>query len=663
VIPNKTIVDCFGSGEMYLAVVSREGEERVQIETSSGQLKKIAATQILTALEPATPSLNAQMADLQGKIMAAVEEIDGELLWQDWLENGGQPGLTQVAERYFGETTPILLSALARYFIKDTIHFQRQGRDFVPRTAEAAAEMEQLLAKRAARAAFRERCAKWLATVLCTPQDKWPVEIPEEMQVFVRHTVDFLTLGFHSEEIQMLVQVRPRSPVRETAIALLKITGSFPPDADEFLLVNGIHAGFTQDVMEYADSLSAALAAPVPQAAEAEVFSIDDISTREIDDALSAWEQDGHLFVNILLAHPADIIAKGDLLDQAAVDRPLSLYLPTTTVMMFPDRIGCDLSSLNCGVPRSTFAFLVEFDEEGEIADWKLSVGSVTVTRRLTYDEADAILQSPAGTSSDPVAKPLRLLFKQAKNLLTNRQANGGITLNRPEIRVSVKGDEITLTEENQDTPSHILVQEYMVLANHLAAQYALHNDIPIIYRAQDEPAETAHSVCPYNPVLFDREVRKMRRTRLTTFPQSHSGLGLSLYTQVSSPLRRYADLVIQRQLSAHVQKQKPPYTQEELFGVLDNVEKTSFQNRNLEREARRYWIFEYLRRNLLNQEIAATVVKLEGRAIIAEIDKYYERGIILSREHLQIGERCLVRLTEIKPKLTRLVMEYVRPV
>ena len=647
---------------MYLAVISRAGDERIQIETTSGQLKKISASQILTALEPATPSLNAQMAELQGKINAALEEIDGELLWQDWLDNGSQPGLSAVAERYFGEATPVRLSALTRFLIKDTIHFQRQGRDFVPRTPEGAAEMEQLLAKRAAKAAYRERCSKWLASVLCTPADKWPADIPEEMQTVVKHTCDFLTLGFQGEEVQMLVQVRPRSPVRETAVALLKITGSFPADADEFLLVNGIHAGFTQTVLDFADSLPAAEAAPVPQATDAPVFSIDDISTREIDDALSAWEQNGHLFVNIHLAHPASLIAKGDLLDQAAVDRPLSLYLPTTTVMMFPDRVGCDLASLNSGVPRPSFSFLVEFDAEGEIADWKLSVGSVTVTKRLTYNDADAILQGQAG--DDPsVAKSLRLLFRQAKILAANRQANGAITLNRPEIRVSVKGDEITLSEENQDTPSHILVQEYMILANHLAAEYALHNDIPIIYRAQDEPSETAHSVSPYNPVAFDREVRKMRRTRLTTFPQSHSGLGLSLYTQVSSPLRRYADLVIQRQLSAHLQKKQPPYTQEELFGVLDNVEKTSFQNRNLEREARRYWIFEYLRRNLLNQEITATVVKLEGRAIIAELDKYYERGIILSREHLQVGERCLVRLTEIKPKLTRMVMEYVRPV
>jgi len=233
--------------------------------------------------------------------------------------------------------------------------------------------------------------------------------------------------------------------------------------------------------------------------------------------------------------------------------------------------------------------------------------------------------------------------------------------LNRPELKITVRGNEISLHEDDPDTPSHNLVQEFMILANHLAARYALRHEIPIIYRVQDMSSEPVHPVHPYHALDFDREVRKMKRTRLSTCPQPHAGLGLDLYTQVSSPLRRYADLVIQRQLTAHLCAQALPYTQEELFAVLDNVESTTSQNRALEREARRYWVLEYLRRTGMDQDYRATIVRLEGVMVLAELAGFYERGVVMTRDRHYPGEELQVRLQEVKPQLGRLVMTLAR--
>lgn len=656
--PENTIVDCFGSGQMILGVVTRPGEERLQIEDSGGRLTRLAASQVLTSYGPATGPRPTALALTEKRIQAVMAEIDGDLLWTDWLERGGEPGLASVAQAYFGNEAPESLSAVARFLNGDTLHFQRQGREFVPRTQEGVEEMQQMLAQRAAKAAFKERRFQWLAATLAAPAEKCPLPVPEEMESFVQQSLDYLLLGFYGEWVNLLSTIRPHQSARESAIQLLHKVDRMPADVDEFLLVNGIHAGFTQEVLEHADSLPQFCndETRLTWSEEAEIFSIDDASTREIDDALSIERRGEHWLVGIHLANPSAFVKKDDCLDQAAVDRPLSLYLPTTTVMMFPDQLGTELASLNEGQLRPAISFRVEFAENGEEQSWDFQPTQIRVRHHLTYDQADKLIAEDNGSLGDS----LRQLYRLSDLLRANREACGGVSLNRPEMRVSVHDGEITVYEENQETPSHRLVQEFMILANHLAAKYALRNDVPIIYRTQDEPSDTVHPPRPYNPAIFDQEVRKMRRTRLSTYPQCHAGLGLDLYTQVSSPLRRYADLVIQRQLAASLCGQPLPYSQEELFGVLDNVEKTSAQNRSLEREARHFWILEYLRRNCLNTEIMATVVKIEGQLILAEIDSYYERGILMSRDRVRVGERCLVRITDVKPKVGRMTLSVV---
>ena len=156
---------------------------------------------------------------------------------------------------------------------------------------------------------------------------------------------------------------------------------------------------------------------------------------------------------------------------------------------------------------------------------------------------------------------------------------------------------------------------------------------------------------------MFDQQIKRMKRTRLSTCPQPHFGLGLDIYTQVSSPLRRYADLVIQRQLAAHLRGEELPYTLEELFAVLDNVDRTSGQNRALEREANRYWLLEFLKRNQLGEVMPATVVRVEGSFVLAELDTYIERGVLMCRNRLQVGQRLTVRIREVYPEASRMVL------
>ncbi len=653
----QTIVDFFsGNNELCLGVVTKPGSERFQVQGAT-KTERVAHRQVLVVHGLSQGDVLSSLASVQSSIQEAMLEIDLELLWDDLLEQGGEPSMADISQAYFGDSDPVHISALGRKMLLDTVHFKRVQNGFAANSREEAAEILALRQARAEKAALRERTGLWVAKVLEYKIGDPYVEVPQEQETFVAQTIDYLLNGVNNEAVNILGRAHEKQSAREVGVRLLKNTGRLPEGSDEFLLVNGIHAGFSKSVLDAADALEEFPADdPRLDLTNLLVFSIDDEETMEIDDALSCQREGDNLIVGIHIADPAFFVQKDDSIDLAAEERPLSMYLPTTTVPMFPARLSHDLASLVAGRVRPSLSFRVVFNGAGELLDWSFASAKVKVAHRLTYDDANQKLSS--GTCD--VSESLRDLLFVAKKLHEYREECGGVSLNRPEMRVRVSGGKITVEHVDQETPSHQLVGEYMILANHLAAKYALMNDIPVIYRAQEDPSEPVRTLKRYNPCLFDQMVRRMRRTHLSTYPAPHFGLGLDLYTQVSSPLRRYADLVIQRQLSAHFASRPLPYKQEELFSVLDKVDRTSGQNRSLEREANKYWMLEYIARNCIGQEFEAMVVRQEGSLVLAEVLGLYERGVVYTRDSVRVGEILNVTIREALPKAGRLVMDMI---
>ena len=650
-----TIIDYFASNnEMALAIVVKPGVERLQVQ-SVAKTEKITLRQILTSHGIADGANLSKLAEIQNAINAAMKEVETEFLWENLLEKGGQFSVEDICQEYFGDKQPINMSALARVMLEDNVHFKRVQNQFTVNSREEAEKIETLKRQRAEKAALRERTMKWLSDTLAAKPAESPQPVPEEQEPFIAHTIDFLLRGANNEAVNLLSAVSGKLNVREVAIRILRNCGRFPEEADEFLLANGIHAGFSRSVLEETDKLEAFPEdAPRLDLTHLEVFSIDDEETMEIDDALSCRTEGDKTIVGIHIADPAYFVPKDTPIDLAAEDRPLSLYLPTTFVPMFPERLSHDLASLVQDKVRPSLTFTVTFDANGEMDDWTICSAKIRVSQRLTYIEADKMMES----GTDSVSDALRKLDAISRKLRQFREEDGAVSLNRPEMKIRVRNNQIIVEHIDQETPSHQMVGEFMILANNLAAKYALVHDIPVIYRAQEEPSEPVHPIRRYDPCLFDQMIRRMRRTHLSTYPAPHFGLGLDLYVQVSSPLRRYADLVILRQLSAHFANQPLPYKQEELFSILDNVDSTSSQNKSLEREANKFWMLEYIARNCIGHEFDAIVVRQEGNLVLAEIDRLFERGVVYTRDHVKFGERIRVRIKDSSPKNGRLAME-----
>ncbi len=215
--------------------------------------------------------------------------------------------------------------------------------------------------------------------------------------------------------------------------------------------------------------------------------------------------------------------------------------------------------------------------------------------------------------------------------------------IQRREAKVRVHGDDIQIEVIDTGSPSRLLVGEFMVLSNYVAARYAADHRIPNIYRVQPKTNGEFAS----------------QRPRLSLYPEYHAGIGLDYYAQFSSPIRRYADLVLQRQLLAALARPDySTYSQEELLAVLAGAEGAEADGRELERRAKRYWTLRYLERHAADSELTAIVTR-EGAS--AELADYGVRGTLHGAPHEPVGAQMIVQLGRIDPLRGWLTMDYVR--
>jgi exoribonuclease-2 len=306
---------------------------------------------------------------------------------------------------------------------------------------------------------------------------------------------------------------------------------------------------------------------------------------------------------------------------------------------MFPDRLSIDLASLRQNCDRPAFTVEVRFDGEFNRLGYRIAPGTIHVGRRLSYDEADVLIDSDAG---------LKTLHDLAWHLQKDRAAQGAITFRRPELKIRVEGEQVDVRKINPNAPSRILVSEMMILANGLAADFAAVNSLPVIFRTQEPREALAIDETPVIEALaFERLRKTFKRSRLSLTPGLHSGLGLTAYTQASSPIRRYADLVTQRQFTALLGGKPIPYTREELLRILASAEAAEQEVRSLEDRSTSYWLLRHLEQEKTNQSLSAIVLDQKNNIELAD---YYFRGKLTAPSGAAPGATIEVRIETVDP-------------
>ncbi|PSB53973.1 RNB domain-containing ribonuclease [filamentous cyanobacterium Phorm 6] len=381
------------------------------------------------------------------------------------------------------------------------------------------------------------------------------------------------------------------------------------------------------------------------------IYTIDDESTTEIDDGLSLeFLENGQQRLWIHIADPTRLLSPGDELDMEARKRTTTVYLPTGMIPMFPPELATGPMSLIQGKECSALSFSILLDETGAVEDYSIHISTVKPTYRLTYDDVDEMLE--LGIEAEPEISAIATLAKLRQKW---RETQGAISIFMPESVIKVNGDEIKI-HVIDDSTARLLVAEMMILAGEVAARYGQTHSLAIPYRHQPQPElppEEELLAVPAGPARACAVRRCMPRSEMNLTPGRHSSLGLEAYTQVTSPIRRYTDLLTHFQIKAHLRDEPQPFSPEEMQDIVMCLGTAVREASSVERQTNRYWGLEYLRRNpdevwealmlrWLREDSNLGLILLEELGL--ELAMRFGRSI-------EIGDRLEVKVTHCDPR------------
>ncbi len=352
-------------------------------------------------------------------------------------------------------------------------------------------------------------------------------------------------------------------------------------------------AGFSEELEAEARRLVALAATELPgdgrrrDLTGLHTVTIDDADTRDIDDGLSLEHgPDGTPRLWIHIADPGRLVAADSPLDTEARRRASSLYLARGPLPMFPEVLSTGPMSLRMGQRCPALSLWVELADDGAVAAHGLESSWVRPAYRLSYADADELIE---------LAPPQERYLEEIHALMERRRrwrlARGALDLDQPEgrIRCDEVGAQLEITEPS---PSRTLVAEAMILAGAVIARHGQEQGLALPYRSQltaELPPEAELASLPAGPVRHAAIKRCLSRGHLGTTPAPHFSLGLPCYVQATSPIRRYNDLLVQRQLLAHQQGQ-PVLEEAELGALLAELEGAIRQGLQIAREDQRHW-------------------------------------------------------------------------
>lgn len=582
-----------------------------------------------------------------------IEVLD---LWELVREEGNDFDGKYLAELCFGDTvTDDHISALVRSLFEDKLYFKMKDTRFLPNSED---RVEQILRQReedAAREELLTHGGKWLSAI----REEKHVADPACKEEIIRLLVDLVVFGKESSHYKYGKELLLRAGVSDTAKAknfLIRL-GVWNEDENLDLIRFDIKTTFNQGVIQASRQMAGldVEKAGREDLRDLKVFTIDGPLTRDFDDALNVEIQGDEVHLGIHIADVASAIARDSILDREASQRGSSLYLPCLQVPMLPHDLSQDFLSLKQDCDRGALSLLCRFDKNGNLLDFRFTPSLIRVRRRLDYDHVDSCYLEDENLST---------LYRFSRILHQRRLDGGAMVLSLPEIAVQINSDSmIDLVMVEQNTPARMMVAEAMILYNWLAARFCRDREIPILYRGQEPPGDRL-SVDETNYAYFVfKQRRKISPLMIDTRPRPHSGLGLDVYTNVSSPIRRYADLVIQRQVRNALLEKSPAYNTEDLEKIRMSLGAVLKDLTMVKRNRLRYWLYKYLHQHEGEVFPAFVLDVMKSRYRLLLPDLLF--AVEMKRQNgqdFQEGQPVKVRINKSDPWNDVLKVEYAGP-
>ena len=567
------------------SVLSRQGDA-LQVELPGGRRTKVRAKDVLIEFDKPSAAELIQEAD------AAAQQIDLDFLWE--CAPAEEFPFASLANEYFGaQSGPVERAALVLRMQGSPVYFRRKGRGQFQRAPE-----EQL--KMALAALERKR-----QQALVQAQYEEELKAGRLPEAFQGKALALLTKpDKNSIEYKALEGAAAARGISQARLML---------ECGGIASARALHeARFLSEHFPHGTGFPPVTPGPAPTdlpTAHAPAFSIDDITTTEIDDAFSVEVLgDDRVRVGVHIAAPSLGITRGDPIDAIARARLSTVYMPGDKITMLPDEVVEVFTLKEGGLRPALSLYIIVNRETQEIVATETRAELVFVKSNLRHNTLDACVTEEAlaaGSGDYPHKDEIAILWPLAQALFEKRQAaRAGYGLRREvpgntDYNFYVDGEHVTITPRRRGSPLDLIVAELAILANSTWGALLHDHGVPGIYRTQ----RTFAAAGP-------------KRTRMQTNAAPHEGLGVAQYAWSTSPLRRYTDLVNQWQLLACVQhgvaaKLVAPFKPKDadLFAVVQGFDDTYAAYADHQRRMEYFWCLRWLTQEQ-KKEVVASVVK-----------------------------------------------------
>ncbi|HWI14489.1 MAG TPA: RNB domain-containing ribonuclease, partial [Burkholderiales bacterium] len=570
-------------GALKTGAVLADQNTSLQVEAPHGKRSKIKAAAVLLRFDDAP--LHSFLSEAQ----KLADEIDIDFLWQCCGE--GEIAFEELAREYYGaRPRSAQAAAVALKLHGAPMYFYKKGKG-----RYKAAPEEALKAALASVERKQRQAAQRQAYVEALVEGQLPEAFMPVLPMLL-YRPDKAALEWKALE-------EASAALKATPIGVLERAGAIPSTHD-YHYQRFVFENFPRGT-DFAPEL------PVPDpgelpVAQVEAFSIDDASTTEIDDAFSVTRlPNGNVRIGIHIAAPALAVTPGSPVDAIARERLSTVYFPGGKITMLPpSAIARYTLAERCECPA--LSLYTELTPDFEVIGSETRAERVPVIGNLRHDALEPVLTvaalEAAGVAHEQ-ADELHTLWLWSTRLEQARRGDQPEPTARAEYSFHVENDRITIARRARGSPLDRIVSELMIYVNSTWGGMLAGHDMAAIYRVQGAG-----------------------KVRMSTVPAAHEGLGVAQYAWASSPLRRYVDLVNQRQLLALVQGQDAPYApgSEQLLGALRDFEAAYETYAEFQRTMERYWSLRWLiqegRETVTGAVIRENLVRLDEVPLVVRV-------------------------------------------
>ncbi|OHR39318.1 ribonuclease II [Neisseria sp. HMSC064F04] len=608
------------SGQFKVAAIVQKNDATYQVDTQHGKRTKVKANNVFAEFD-------GDMAAFLENAQAQVADIDTDLLWEVCGEE--EFSAEAIAEEYYGHAptktelaaTLIALYAAPMYFYKKAKGVFKAAPEETLKQALAAIERK------------KQQDAQIDAWAEALKRGEMPSEIAADLKTIL-HAPDKQSLTYKAF-------TKAADALKTSAYELAKKTGGITSIPQ--YLQDGFEIKYFPKGTRFPDL-------PLPEMpdlpkADVTAFSIDDESTTEVDDALSLTDLgNGMKRVGIHIAAPSLAIKPGDKMEKNIMERLSTVYFPGGKITMLPEN-WIAAFSLDAGAHRPAVSIYFDVDSEFNVGEPTCKIEAVNIAENLRIQTIEPHFNAETGLDEAG-----EMMFAHHQDLIwfyqfavALQKARGKYEPDRaPQYDYSIELDEeskVSVVRRERGSPIDMLVSEMMILANSTWAQMLHDNDLPGLFRVQ--PAG---------------------KVRMSTKSEPHIGMGVQHYGWFTSPLRRAADYINQKQLLSLIDDSAEPLFQQsdaELFAALRDFDTAYTAYADFQRQMEAYWSLVYLQQQGTS-ELTATILKedlvrIEGLPLVT-------RATGIPFDALP-KTQVLLKITELDPEKQFIALNYVKAV